>query len=230
MQKKLALDKAALVLSSKATPVLFLDTCVMLDIFRLVERADSFTPFKFYLQLVDRIKNGDVCVVYNETVEKEYSYNAANVVREQRAKIKNLNNKWNALRSMKEKKDVSHKIELSADKIIHSAETTLRYIQQNALIIKDYDAALWSSYDVVLRHVAPATRESQFKDACIFKTCMDLGKKSGREIVFCTTNTKDYCDDTKKNVHPDIKSQADANNVVVALNLGDAYGHMFHPL
>lgn len=227
MQRRLTLDRVAAILSTSTKPIIFLDTCVMLDIFRVVDRANSYTPFKVYLELANKVKKQDVIIVYNETVQSEFIYNAPGVVREQRAKIQNLNRRWNAFRSMRDKKVVLHQVNLSEDNIIQTAELTLRSIKKDALIVKDYEAALWSSYNVVLRHIAPAVRESQFKDACIFKTCLDLGKKSGREIVFCTTNTKDYCEETKKSVHSDIKSQADANNVFVTISLGEAYGHMF---
>lgn len=226
MQKRLAIDKAAIRIAAEVKPILFLDTCVLLDAFRQVSRAVSFAPFKLYLQLLEKVKNKDVVIVINETVEKEYAYNAPTVVREQRSIIKNLNNKWNALRSMKQKKQVTNKIELSADRIIRAAETTVRVIMKDAYIISDYEAAMWTSYDAVLRHTAPAVRESQFKDAYIFQTCLDLGKLSGKEIIFCTVNTKDYADDTKTAVHPDIKALADANHIVVTLSLGEAYGRL----
>ena len=126
---------------------------------------------------------------------------------------------------MKDKAEVHNELILSEDKIIHAAEVTLRTIRKDAFIVKDYDAALRSSYDVVLKHKAPAVRDSQFKDAYIFRTCLDLAKKSGKQIVFCSTNTRDYCDDSKK-VHPEIFRQANENNVIVVLSLGEAYGKL----
>lgn len=225
MSKKLKLDRAATILSAETKSILFLDTCVMLDIFRVVDRANSFTPFKVYVELANKVKNQEVIIVYNETVENEFIYNAPGVVREQRAKIQSLNRRWNAFRSMKDKAEVHNELILSEDKIIHAAEVTLRTIRKDAFIVKDYDAALRSSYDVVLKHKAPAVRDSQFKDAYIFRTCLDLAKKSGKQIVFCSTNTRDYCDDSKK-VHPEIFRQANENNVIVVLSLGEAYGKL----
>lgn len=223
MQRKLTLNRVATILSTTTKPIIFLDTCVMLDIFRVVERASSFTPFKVYVKMAEKVKTNDVVIVYNETVQSEFIYNAPAVVKEQRSKIQNLNRRWNAFRSMKNKDDVQHEQNLSEDKIIQSAEVTLRAIRKDALIVKDYDAALRSSYDVVLKHKAPAVRDSQFKDAYIFRTCLDLAKKSGKQIIFCSTNTRDYCDDSKK-VHPEILKQADENDVLVSLSLGEAYG------
>ena len=154
-------------------------------------------------------------------------YNAPEVVKEVKSKMQNMNRRWNAFRSMRDKKEVASEINLSDDKIIQSAEVLLRSIRKDAIIVKDYDAALRSSYDVVLKHKAPAVRESQFKDAYIFKTCLDLAKKSGKEIIFCSTNTKDYCEDNgSKKVHSDILSQAAANNVIVTLSLWEAYGKL----
>lgn len=223
MQRKLKLDRVATILSTETKPVLFLDTCVMLDIFRVVDRTNSYTPFKVYVELANKVKNQDVIIVYNETVQSEFMFNAPRVVREQRSKIQNLNRRWNSFRSMKDKAEVQHEVNLSEDKIIMAAEVTLRTIRKDALIVKDYDAALRSSYDVVLKHKAPAVRDSQFKDAYIFRTCLDLAKKSGKQIIFCSTNTRDYCDDSKK-VHPEILRQANENNVTVTLSLGEAYG------
>lgn len=225
MQRKLTLDRVATILSTATKPIIFLDTCVMLDIFRVVERASSFTPFKVYVKMAEKVKNHDVVIVYNETVQSEFIYNAPTVVMEQRSKIQNLNRRWNAFRSMKDKDDVQHELNLSEDKIIQAAEVTLRAILKDAYIVKDYDGALRSSYDVVLKHKAPAVRDSQFKDAYIFRTCLDLAKKSGKQIFFCSTNTRDYCNDNKK-VHPEILKQANENNVVVTLSLGEAYGQI----
>lgn len=225
MQKKLILNNAAVHIATSAVPILFLDTCVMLDIFRIVERASSYKPFKVYVELAEKVKRGDVIIVYNETVQSEYMYNAPAVVKEVKSKIQNMNRRWNAFRSMRDRNEVANEINLSDEKVIQSAEILLRAIRKDAVIVKDYDAALRSSYDVVLKHKAPAVRESQFKDAYIFKTCLDLAKKSGKQIVFCSTNTKDYCEDSgSKKVHPDILSQAAANNVVVTLSLGEAFG------
>ena len=225
MQKRLIIDDAASLLSTQTTPAVFLDTCVMLDIFRVVDRANDFMPFKTYLLFAEKVKKGDVVVIYNETVENEFAYNSRRVVNELISRIQNLNRSWNAFRSMKDKKAVGHRVTLSDAKILQVAERTLRTIRKDAIIIKDYDVALWSSYYALLNHIAPAERDSQFKDAYIFKTCLDVARKSGRQIIFCSSNTKDYCDD-KKRVHPDISSQANANNVIVTLSLGEAYGRL----
>lgn len=227
MQRKLALDNLAKALSVGTKPILFLDTCVMLDVFRVVDRASSFRPFKVFVELAEKVKRQDVVIVYNETVQSELLYNAPGEVRELRSKIQNMNRRWNAFRSMKDKANVAHELNLSVDKIIQAAEVTLRTITKDAFIVRDYDEALRSSYDVVIKHKAPAVRESQFKDAYIFRTCIDLAKKSGRQIVFCSSNTRDYCvDNASKVIHPDILSQAGANNVIVTLSLGEAYGHL----
>lgn len=225
MQRRLILDNAARRIAAEAKPILFLDTCVMLDVFRVVERASNYAPFNVYVELAKKVKAQDVVIVYNDTVLSEFRFNAPTVVQEQRSKILNLNRRWNAFRSMKDKRVVHNDVNLSVDKIINASESTLSAIIKDAIIVKDYDAALRSSYDVVLRHKAPAVRDSQFKDAYIFKTCLDLAKKSGKQIIFCSTNTKDYCDDSKK-VHPEIAKQANENNVVVTLSLGEAYGKL----
>ncbi len=225
MQRRLILNNAAIRLAAETKPILFLDTCLMLDVFRVVERASNYAPFNVYVELAKKVKNHEVVIVYNDTVLSEYRFNAPTVVQEQRSKILNLNRRWNAFRSMKDKAAVQNEVNLSVDKIIKAAETTLSAIIKDAIIVKDYDAALRSSYDVVLKHKAPAVRDSQFKDAYIFKTCLDLAKKSGKQIIFCSSNTKDYCEDNgSKKVHPDIMSQAIANNVIVTLGLGEAYG------
>lgn len=225
MQRRLILDNAAKRIATATKPILFLDTCVMLDVFRVVERANNYTPFNVYVELAKKVKAQEVVIVYNDTVLSEYRFNAPTVVQEQRSKILKLNRSWNAFRSMKDKAPVRNDVNLSVDKIINAAESTLSAIIKDAIIVKDYDAALRSSYDVVLKHKAPAVRDSQFKDAYIFRTCLDLAKKSGKQIIFCSTNTKDYCDDSKK-VHPEIAKQANDNNVVVALSLGEAYGKL----
>ena len=229
MQKEGDIDRVASILSTMSNTILFLDTCVMLDIFRVVERANSFNPFKVYVELAERVRNKEVTIVFNETIQCEFRYNAPKVVEEQRKKIKNLNNLWNAFRSMKNKTNVLYNQELSEDKIINSAESTLNAICKDALIVKDYnDAALRSSYDVVLNHKAPAVRDSQFKDAYIFRTCLDLAAKSGKQIIFCTTNTKDYCDGSNK-IHPEIVSQSNAHNVIVTTTIGEAYKLIKNP-
>ena len=227
MQKKLILNNLATRLLTETRPIIFLDTCVMLDAFRVVERTKSFESFKVYLELAKKVNAREVVIVYNETVQSEYRFNAPSVVQEQRSKILNINRCWNAFRSMKDKKAVENDVNLSADRIINAAETTIRTIIKDALIIKDYDAALRSAYDVVLAHRAPAVRDSQFKDAYIFKTCLDLANKSGKQVIFCTSNTKDYCEDKgNRQIHPDIIGMAANNNVIVTLSLGEAYGKL----
>lgn len=224
MRKKISLDEAARLITRSLKPVFFLDTCVLLDVFRVVERTESFNPFKLYLQLAEKVKKDEVLVFINETIENELRYNTPIVVKEQRSKIQNLNRRWNAFRSLKDRKEVINEVNLSSDKIIRSAELTVHTILRNAYVIKNYDMALRLSYEAVLSHKAPAARSSQFKDAYIFRTCLDLAKKSERSVIFCSTNTTDYCEDTRsKRVHPEIKSQAEVNNVLVALSLGDAY-------
>lgn len=226
MQQKLTIDKVATKLAATNLPVLFIDTCAQLDIFRIVDRACDFAPYKPFVELSEKVKRKEVIVVYNETVENEYNYNVRKVVLETRSHINNQNRKWNAFRSMMRKAQVANDVTLSADKVIQSADALLRTILKDACIVKDYDGALHSSYQVVLRHIAPAERDSQFKDAYIFKTCLDLAKMSGKQIVFCSTNTKDYCVDNNgnKTINPSILSQAAANNVIVTTSLGEAIG------
>lgn len=227
MQRKLTLNNAAKQLSIETQPILYMDTCVMLDIFRVVDRSNSYKPFKVYVELAKKVKSHSVVIVYNETIQSEFIYNAPTVVKELRSKIQNLSRRWNAFRAMKDKSEVQSEINLSEEKIVRAANVTLKDIRRDAIIVKDYDAALRSSYDTVLKHKAPAVRDSQFKDAYIFKTCIDLAKKSGKQIIFCSTNTKDYCEDNgTKNVHPEILSQATSNNVIVTLSLGEALGRL----
>ena len=227
MQRKLTLNNAAKQLSIETQPILYMDTCVMLDIFRVVDRSNSNKPFKVYVELAKKVKSHSVVIVYNETIQSEFIYNAPTVVKELRSKIQNLSRRWNAFRAMKDKSEVQSEINLSEEKIVRAANVTLKDIRRDAIIVKDYDAALRSSYDTVLKHKAPAVRDSQFKDAYIFKTCIDLAKKSGKQIIFCSTNTKDYCEDNgTKNVHPEILSQATSNNVIVTLSLGEALGRL----
>lgn len=224
MQRKLALDKAASFISTQSKPILFLDTCVLLDIFRVAERTSGYKSFKIYLDLAEKVKNKEVIIVCNETVQNEFMYNAPMVVKEQRSKIQNINRRWNAYRAMKARKEVSQVL-LAEDLIIHSAEITLKVIRKDEIVISDYDEALRSSYDTVLRHLAPAIRDSQFKDAYIFRTCLDLAHCSGKKIIFCSTNTKDYCE-ANGQIHPDILKQANENNVIVTMSLGSAYGQL----
>ncbi len=226
MQQKLTIDKVATKLAATNLPVLFRDTCAQLDVFRNVDRACDCAPYKPFVELSEKVKRKEVILVYNETVENEYNYNVRKVVSETRSHINNQNRKWNAFRLMMRKAQVANDVTLSAYKVIQSADALLRTMLKDACIVKDYDAALHSSYQVVLRHIAPAERDSQFKDAYIFKTCLDLAKMSGKQIVFCSTNTKDYCVDNNgnKTINPSILSQAAANNVIVTTSLGEAIG------
>lgn len=77
MQRRLILDNAARRIATATKPILFLDTCVMLDVFRVVERANNYTPFNVYVELAKKVKAQEVVIVYNDTVLSEYRFNAS---------------------------------------------------------------------------------------------------------------------------------------------------------
>nr|WP_281246251.1 PIN domain-containing protein [Nitrosomonas marina] len=188
-----------------SAPVLFLDTCILLDIIRL--------PYRYTLDLqscaaakniIDNssVENRKVWLATSETVHGEWEANAQSVQSELDAEISNVEKTRSRIFSiasdlLNKPYDPGHNTEMInlGSALLSMSEKLLNTCEIASVEEKHSYAGMYR----VRKNIPPAKRgKPEAQDCEIFETFLALGhalRQNGfnDRICFVTSNTNDYC-------------------------------------
>lgn len=203
------------------TTYVFIDTCALLDVFRLpAKKGDaSANLLREYNSLLQKVQNGDVVIVSSYMTYVEEQSNLK--------KAKTTEADWE--NSLSNNIEIFENFALEAglitDHILLNPFASInikKYVEDlyNALVRKAFYLPEKLQYDKfamarVLSKTPPAHKKTEYKDCFIWATCIDLAKqvKSNDKIVFYTTNTEDFTIDSHHSEA--LRFQRDASNVII---------------
>ncbi len=217
-------------LSKADKPIVFWDTCSLLDIFRFAYR-DSLNPneLKSYLLLLDKIEKGEIISISSELVLHEYNSNIGIVKNEYSSSI----NKTNSLIAKHFelinlfRTTTKNKLDISGLNLINDLENLSKRISKKTYFVREEKKFNKFAHFRVKNYMAPAARKGEYKDCYIWGTCLSLADKlkQSKPIFFLTKNISDFYVD-KKDIHPDIVSDCTINNVKVTTDCGLIIGFL----
>lgn len=230
-KSKLYLSKAVVSIP-QGKPIVFFDTCALLEIMRLSERASNpGRDFDQYLYLADKIEAGDLISITSELVFQEFNQHYSE-------ELKNLQ-KWEQC-----KRDSVRKITAimetgakrdSIEKAMDGMHTetritsTISKIWRNTILIREEKRFLQFAYMRIKNKMAPSQNKEQFKDSYIWGTFLYLAHHLVEcpKLFFFTLNKKDYLDTNSNQLCTQIVTDLSVlHNVGFHYVLGSLYGEL----
>lgn len=177
---------------------LFVDTCAILDILRerTHTKQDSVHFFEKYQKIIDGIKSNDIFVVSSFMVAIESRSNYDAIKQDYQNNYNNIINKIKALQDLSvHRKMISRRVKYD-DRYYAFTFAENLYKELLELITFFEEKIEYDSFALlrVEQKLPPAHKKHEYKDAFIWKTCLDLKDniKDDDTIFFYTTNTEDY--------------------------------------
>jgi hypothetical protein len=197
-------DEACSAISKEPSAILYLDTCILLDIVRSPFRTEiSAESAKSARSLIARSNSSprSIWLVTSGTVEDEWHENIGNALAEAEREIQKVESKRRHLLSAaKAATDFQYQhgqVESALDLAV-----TLKLVAENLLyscsIISPTNDHILSAMQRVKRYSPPAKRgKTEAKDCEIYELFLDLCRQlrargANDEFVFLSSNTKDY--------------------------------------
>ncbi len=219
------------VILSQPRPVLFLDTCALLDIVRAPYRKElGEDTIDAALKLRERL--GESPPAYHAAgstiLGTEFAHNVVAVERELLGAIE-AGTRIVAVQNLIEAlappvPDFSN----LRDRLVALANDLLGRV----LLIPEDQSCIGRAFARVLERRAPAVKNNSVKDAYLIEQCLALCRELrsrgfGERIVFCSSNPDDFSDPrAPKRFHPDIAAEAVAVGLEYFPSLRAAVGSL----
>jgi len=184
------------------TPVLFLDTCALLDIVRLPFRArstgDSENLLTAAISILDKAREDQLSLVIPPPVPIELQNNLSSVEQEARNAVEELRLRYNVLTSIqKAAGKPASSLVIEADGIItFLKDLTTQLIVSSTELSRDDELD-----NRILTRIAnnrPPSSKGAVNDCIVYEHTLQLMRNirdagHRQSLVFLTSNTNDYC-------------------------------------
>lgn len=212
----MTLEDIANLLIIKDVPILFPDTCSLLDIIRIPLRISDTKKIRTIISALDKLlistKNGEIAIVLSPYIHDEISRHHDRIQSETIHFISEIDNNVNLIKTVANCLNIS----ISADTLIsHNIEKLLGKIVnelQKESIAFERDISVSNKATERAVKKIPPGRKGAIADCLIYEhilTLMDILRNRGfnRKIVFITSNSNDYWDKSCKNPKPPIDTE-----------------------
>lgn len=214
--------------AEKDLPLLFLDTCALLDVIRAPFRHDdaneTIATISGAMQLADR--QDEFVLAVSSIVPGEFRAHFSRVTDELTSHCQSLIDEITAMDALFKSLGLQTHLPIPHNSY-RELESRLRQLAKrllaNAFILKPEDSIELKAFRRSKGRIPPGQRRDQDKDCQIFEECLEASRllrnenHSGR-IVFCTSNRRDYCA-VRSVPHPEITKELDSVNVTFTTNL-----------
>lgn len=232
----LSSHEASKIILDKPLPVVFVDTCVLGDIFRKALSGKAEYVLNVYSCMNRR--NGSFHLLFPEQVVREFNINGQFVNLELQSLEKPIQ-RWNAAidtySKMKSGAVLDYKkFDISkARELYCSILSEIKSIYENAVVLStSEEARRWcSARQSDCKRPAQRGRDS-FGDCLICGAVVSFVKVLREkgftpEAFFVSSNTKDYADGNA--VHPELRPEFDEAGIAYRTSFLDAYGMIRNP-
>jgi hypothetical protein len=205
-------------ISGEPSAILYLDTCVLLDIVRSsVRDSINSDSAKFARSLIARsnLSPRSLWLLTSATVETEWYENIAGVLEEaEREILKVESRRRHFLSAAKAATDIQYQhgqVESALD-LANKLKSVAESLLHSCSIISPADAHMLDAMHRVKRYSPPAKRgKAEPKDCEIYELflglCRELRTRGIRgEFVFLSSNTKDYGHDNSGGIQTELES------------------------
>lgn len=202
----------ATAIASAGVPLLYLDTCALLDIVRGHRDAFGRDHARAAVKLVELVEAKSLMLVLPEQITNELTDNFAEVQKSGTASIATLNARVQQMHEiMLAFGAVAPAPTLPAPSVYETLADNLvaRYLSA-AITADTTDQAIQKASQRVITATAPAaTGKQSFKDCLVLESCFEALAAAralgfGAAAHFMSTNLTEYADPAKKALHPQL--------------------------
>lgn len=228
---KTNVDKDALWATIPAEkPVLFWDTCGLLDCLRILKRFDK-TYYDNYLHLLNLIIKGEVISVIPQLVLFELKLNWDTVHKEaERFQCDIQEGASNMIHIHTDNKSEADRIknELIKADVLKITIDLLNNILANSYVVNEHQAFQDFAHFRLVNKLAPAHKKNEYKDCYIWgctNICANIRPDKSRKVLFISSNIEDYTMlDSKKKLEDRIIEDCNINKIIFTKNIGELRG------
>lgn len=207
------------------SPVLFWDTCGLLDCLRIVKRYD-INYFVNYNFVLNKVVDGKLISVISDMVYQEIMQNwdevydeATKFQRDTRLAIKKIMRICGLPKA--EIETISQTIE-NVD-AVGKSKKIIEDILQNSYVVDNNPIFQNFAHLRVMGKIAPAHVKQEYKDCYIWgcvTNCANSRPAKSRKVYYISSNTEDYSDAQTKMLAPQIVSDCESCGIEFATNIG----------
>lgn len=207
-------------------PVIFWDTCALLDVIRLPLRYNLVT-LENYDRIATLVEQGNLLSVTSEMVLSEFNDHFLKEKKkledEQNSRRKKVIEYSDYMASQKKKDKI--KATVTTLNVLSRLELLINKIMRHTYIIRG-ESTYRDFADFRLRNkIAPAASKAEYKDCYIWGAFLKLAHEYPHtKLVFLTSNPKDYKQGSI--IHPNISQDCLRANAQCMFNIGTAYGYL----
>jgi PIN domain len=231
------IDKATAIskIDTEKKPVIFWDTCSLLDIVRLPlpDRKQNVATLQNLLEIKDKIVSGDIISLSSKLCVDEFNNHIERWVNDVKTASIKLSQTLNDFVSFINKVNPTGTpiptTNLSVYKIEDLLSQIAHVIIDNTFFINEDTTFAAFAHTRTTLKVPPAKKKGEYKDCYIWGTCLELRSTSVDKTYsynFMSSNTTDYADTNKRDFVTEIKNEADLNGIEYFSNFNIAYGRL----
>ncbi|WP_316824721.1 hypothetical protein [Pedobacter miscanthi] len=230
--KIISLDEAIILLNADYKPVIFWDSCSLLDIMRLPmpTRKQPIDRLTKIMQIKQAIVNGDILSLASKLSIKEFNDHINDIDSDLYFEARRISREYNAFVAFINTVNpsvtlplvdlTSHKVELGLMDIIASI------VDETYFIDEDSRFAGPASHKTINK-TPPAHKKGEYKDCYIWTTATLARSLSDRRRIFygfISSNVKDYANPKSVNLVPDLATEAATASLDYCANIDVMYG------
>lgn len=214
----ITLDNAVLIVTGDPKPVIFWDTCAILDILRLPLPSRDFTVriLERITAIRDKLQSGEIYSFASHLSIKEINDNLPSVFTELEKAATRITKEHNKFIGFVNKVNPPGNTIGEIDLKTHALgdllfDTIQSIIDQTYFIDREQEFADNAEFRV-LNKIPPAHMKGEYKDAYILSTCIAFKRDCPGLISpfgFLSSNKNDFADETGTNFIDVIKNQTD---------------------
>lgn len=213
-------------------PIVFFDTCALLEIMRLSERASNpGRDFDQYMYLAEKIEAGDLISITSELVFQEFNQHYLEGLKNLRKWEQDKRDSVKRITAIMATGSKRSRIEKGMDEMHTETRitSTVSKIWRNTILIREEKRFLQFAYMRIRNKMAPSQNKEQFKDAYIWGTFLNIAHSlpTCPKLFFFTLNKKDYLDHNSNRLCAQIETDLNVlPNVELHYVLGSLYGEV----
>lgn len=213
-------------------PIIFFDTCALLEIMRLSERASNpGRDFDQYMYMADKIEAGELISITSELVFQEFNQHYLEELKKLQKREQNNRDSVKRITAIMAAGAKRTRIEKGMDEMHTETRVTsiVSKIWRNTILLKEEKRFLQFAYMRIRNKMAPSQNKEQFKDSYIWGTFLNLAHSltACHKLFFFTLNKNDYLDSNSNRLCTQIATDLNVlPNVELHYVLGSLYGEL----
>jgi len=222
-------------LETEKKPVIFWDTCSLIDIVRLPlpDRKQTIGSLVKVIEIKNKIVSKDIISVSSELCITEFNNHIGNWTNILESESKKLSTTFNNFIGFINKANLGAIPILPTNLSVYKLEDLLcqiiqAIIKETIFIAEDASFASFAHFRTTNK-IPPAKKKGEYKDCYIWGTCLEIRKSNTDKSYsynFMSSNVDDYADTNKKDFVTEIKHEAVINKINYFSNFDIAYGHL----